>query len=564
MECSICYDAITVETGKTVMACGHEFHFRCMASWFGTQCDKELPENCPCCRHVAGPLECLPECEEHENLDSDDESYESESGGESEASLAAWARATEGSLAPATAEATRAAESTITLTPMQFSTIRNMLDFQGDIDAVNTPLTRDEIEHMFNHAFRDDEWLSITQHYGAVNEGGFLVTRSSFNHLYASLGMPPVSDNFWYSRCTLTSQTITVTRSLLNEIRVFDDNEWQEIERIYCSMPIPQLCYLRGSRDADDSAGYENRALYVTRRQLNEIYTSLNVEPRVDFVWLGSTTRLDRDELEYALAPPTETQRPYQMADEAWAPILEKYRLFDEPAAEAPILNVAAAREISLTREQLDEVLRFNGGSGVDDALWDVVADKNFHYAYLKEIIEANGGEFFGVDWAMAWSKYGPNSLQKIFLSREQLDQIIRSKGGDGLDDNHAYKSILTRDCLNMMLSANHCAEVSSLEWADLYSRYSSQLHHEADIFLPSPIKITWQRVSETRWERTVVMNPENDIWEGDTLQLTTPPDSLVTTLEKAAVKFQAIWRGKKQRGIFGAARAMHRILTCQ
>jgi hypothetical protein len=356
-----------------------------------------------------------------------------------------------------------------------------------------------------------------------------------------------------------------VTRNFLNEGGTLDDDEWEYIERFYCRMPIPQLSYLRGSTDADDSAGYENRALYVTRRQLNDIYVSLNAEPRLDYIWLGSTTRIDRDELECAIAPLTETQRPQQITDEAWAAILQKYRLFHEPAAEAEpiVLNVAAAREVSLTREQLDEVLRFNGGNGVDDALWDVVSDKNFHYAYLKEIIEANGGQFFCVDWEMVWSQYGPNSLQKIFLSREQLNEIVRSKGGDELDDNHSYKSILTKDCLNLILSVNHCTEVSSLEWAALYSRYSSGLRQEADPFLPSPIKITWQRVSETRWERTVVMNPENDIWEGDTPQLTTPPDSLVSTLEKAAVKFQAIWRGKKQRGIFGAARAMNRILTC-
>ena len=221
-----------------------------------------------------------------------------------------------------------------------------------------------------------------------------------------------------------------------------------------------------------------------------------------------------------------------------------------EPEPEPIQLDVAAAREVSLTREQLDKVLRFNGGSGVDDALWNVVADKNFHYAYLKEIIEANGGEFFGVDWAMVWSEYGPNSLQKIYLTGEQINEIIRSKGGEDVGELYTDR-ILTKDSLNMILSVNHCAEASSLEWAHLFSIYN--------VNRPlTPLTMTWQRASETRWERTVVMNPETDVWEGG--ELTMPPESLVTATEKAATKFQAIWRGSKQRTVFKAVRALSRI----
>ena len=58
-------------------------------------------------------------------------------------------------------------------------------------------------------------------------------------------------------------------------------------------------------------------------------------------------------------------------------------------------------------------------------------------------------------------------------------------------------------------------------------------------------------------------MNPETDVWEGDTPELTMPPDSLVKATNEAATKFQAIWRGKKQRDFFGSARTMERILNC-
>ena len=47
IDCSICCDAITAATGRTVMNCGHEFHMACLVRWL------QKPDgtgNCPCCR----------------------------------------------------------------------------------------------------------------------------------------------------------------------------------------------------------------------------------------------------------------------------------------------------------------------------------------------------------------------------------------------------------------------------------------------------------------------------------------------------------------------------------
>ena len=421
MECSICYDAITAETGKTVMACGHEFHFRCMASWFGTQCDKELPENCPCCRHVAGPLECLPECEDHESLYSDDEDDEID---DEESEWREGNARAEAAAAEAEAELARAQAATRTA-------------------AANDETIRLSPSHLMRiHDMRSDGVIEVE-----------------------------------------------FDRNALEPIRVW------------------------------------------TRRQLENFIGW----PMTDADWAF--------EMHLAGVAAAAAGRR-GAAGVVAAP---------EPAAPEPEpiqLDVAAAREVSLTREQLDKILHSNGGSGVDDALWDVVADKNFHYAYLKEIIEANGGEFFGVDWAMVWSEYGPNSLQKIYLTGEQINEIIRSKGGDDVGERYTDR-ILTKDSLNRILLMEYCPEVSSLQWADLYSRFNAEAP-------AAPLTITWQRVTETRWERTVVMNPETDVWDGG--ELITPPDSLVKATEKAAIKFQAIWRGNKQRTLFSAARALLRI----
>ena len=51
MECPICYDAITKESGITTLSCEHSFHLSCIATWI-IKC-----ETCPCCRKEVGQYE---------------------------------------------------------------------------------------------------------------------------------------------------------------------------------------------------------------------------------------------------------------------------------------------------------------------------------------------------------------------------------------------------------------------------------------------------------------------------------------------------------------------------
>ena len=60
MECTICFEAITEDTGVVKMACKHSFHFCCLATWFSTQFVNTQKESCPCCRKEAGEKEGLP------------------------------------------------------------------------------------------------------------------------------------------------------------------------------------------------------------------------------------------------------------------------------------------------------------------------------------------------------------------------------------------------------------------------------------------------------------------------------------------------------------------------
>ena len=56
MQCAICHDDVTAETGRAVMSCGHEFHIRCLTTWL------QKPDgaaNCPCCRKEPTELERL-------------------------------------------------------------------------------------------------------------------------------------------------------------------------------------------------------------------------------------------------------------------------------------------------------------------------------------------------------------------------------------------------------------------------------------------------------------------------------------------------------------------------
>ena len=57
MNCSICQDDITKETGSTTLSCEHTFHFRCISTWFVKQFMKDLPETCPCCRSEGNEMD---------------------------------------------------------------------------------------------------------------------------------------------------------------------------------------------------------------------------------------------------------------------------------------------------------------------------------------------------------------------------------------------------------------------------------------------------------------------------------------------------------------------------
>jgi hypothetical protein len=74
LECSCCFDEITAETGKTVLGCGHNFHFRCLASWFLQQESAGNAQNCPLCRREASDIEKLPELQGDADDEDDDES----------------------------------------------------------------------------------------------------------------------------------------------------------------------------------------------------------------------------------------------------------------------------------------------------------------------------------------------------------------------------------------------------------------------------------------------------------------------------------------------------------
>lgn len=75
-ECPICFDDITDNTGRTVLSCGHHFHFGCLVKWFYSQ--QDVPSSCAMCRKVMGPTEDLPlqEDEYEDETDDDDESDE--------------------------------------------------------------------------------------------------------------------------------------------------------------------------------------------------------------------------------------------------------------------------------------------------------------------------------------------------------------------------------------------------------------------------------------------------------------------------------------------------------
>lgn len=74
MDCPVCYESITTETGQVTTSCGHTFHFKCLNSWYYTQINSESgQESCPCCRKEPGEFERAPLVD-----DDEDESEEEE------------------------------------------------------------------------------------------------------------------------------------------------------------------------------------------------------------------------------------------------------------------------------------------------------------------------------------------------------------------------------------------------------------------------------------------------------------------------------------------------------
>ena len=87
MDCSICFEAITKETGSTTLSCEHVYHFRCIDSWFTKQICEDLPQTCPCCRNGGCEMDrcsVIELDEEEEDDDFEDEESETASEGDNE------------------------------------------------------------------------------------------------------------------------------------------------------------------------------------------------------------------------------------------------------------------------------------------------------------------------------------------------------------------------------------------------------------------------------------------------------------------------------------------------
>ena len=59
MDCPICFENITKDTGQVTTSCGHTFHLKCLNRWFTQQIlsDDDAKESCPCCRKEPGEFE---------------------------------------------------------------------------------------------------------------------------------------------------------------------------------------------------------------------------------------------------------------------------------------------------------------------------------------------------------------------------------------------------------------------------------------------------------------------------------------------------------------------------
>ena len=60
MECAICYEPVTENTGKIQLSCSHSFHIGCGTKWFVHQIKMNHPESCPVCRHETTESEKIP------------------------------------------------------------------------------------------------------------------------------------------------------------------------------------------------------------------------------------------------------------------------------------------------------------------------------------------------------------------------------------------------------------------------------------------------------------------------------------------------------------------------
>lgn len=86
MECSICLEAITKQTGVVTLSCEHSFHFMCVDEWFCSQLMDRIPQTCPCCRSEGSKLDrcdVVPFQKEEDDEDEDYEDDESETASES-------------------------------------------------------------------------------------------------------------------------------------------------------------------------------------------------------------------------------------------------------------------------------------------------------------------------------------------------------------------------------------------------------------------------------------------------------------------------------------------------
>lgn len=91
MECPVCLESITTDSGKAELSCSHTFHIKCLSTWFAKT------ETCPCCRHEANTMEKIyKEDEESESIadsDYDDRSFYQRASLEELLKLAAQERA---------------------------------------------------------------------------------------------------------------------------------------------------------------------------------------------------------------------------------------------------------------------------------------------------------------------------------------------------------------------------------------------------------------------------------------------------------------------------------------